>query len=418
MGLWYSKDIDMSLTAYADAYHTGCQDTRCSTSGSTQFLGDKLVSWSSKNQKSTTISSTEAELLPLSWMVSYWSRLDALPKDEEIKSFLKRNLVNSEVNQFTTMMFIVLIQMHQPRENFLLSFINRSLFGKTTSLDKLLSPEHKSFLGRLKVRREAPLPPQLTTVLVSPEEPTRKSKRVKRPAKKSTKSPTGGVVIRETPEMSSFWNGSGTFTKTAPSDAKIKPSVTNERTGVKPGVLDVTEEVSTKSEPESWVKDEDDNNNEQDTRSEERSDSEHETDENESGSESDQEENEEEIGDDKEEKEDEFVKTPSNNSDDEDEIKITDKAEGDEDKEMDYTTSQLYDDVDIRLNKLVQADDETVQKEGTDAEMINKTDVPVTSFSHSFDLATKFLNFADIPTTKAKIISPMDVPVYHEVPSG
>ncbi|GJV70177.1 retrovirus-related pol polyprotein from transposon TNT 1-94 [Tanacetum coccineum] len=28
MGLWYSKDTDMSLTAYADADHTRCQDTR------------------------------------------------------------------------------------------------------------------------------------------------------------------------------------------------------------------------------------------------------------------------------------------------------------------------------------------------------------------------------------------------------
>ncbi|GKC56513.1 retrovirus-related pol polyprotein from transposon TNT 1-94, partial [Tanacetum coccineum] len=28
MGLWYSKDIDMSLTAYVNADHTGCQDTR------------------------------------------------------------------------------------------------------------------------------------------------------------------------------------------------------------------------------------------------------------------------------------------------------------------------------------------------------------------------------------------------------
>ncbi|GKC37299.1 retrovirus-related pol polyprotein from transposon TNT 1-94 [Tanacetum coccineum] len=58
MGLWYSKDIDMSLTAYADADHAGCQDTRRITSGSAQFLGDKLVSWSSKKQKSTAISST------------------------------------------------------------------------------------------------------------------------------------------------------------------------------------------------------------------------------------------------------------------------------------------------------------------------------------------------------------------------
>ncbi|GJY69471.1 hypothetical protein Tco_0472453, partial [Tanacetum coccineum] len=35
--------------------HVGCQDTRRSTSGSAQFLGDKLVSWSSKKQKSTDI---------------------------------------------------------------------------------------------------------------------------------------------------------------------------------------------------------------------------------------------------------------------------------------------------------------------------------------------------------------------------
>nr|GEW57068.1 integrase, catalytic region, zinc finger, CCHC-type, peptidase aspartic, catalytic [Tanacetum cinerariifolium] len=108
-------------------------------------------------------------------------------------------------------------------------------------------------------------------------------------------------------------SGSGTVTKTAPSVAKIKPSVTNEETGVKPGVLDVTEEESSESEEESWGNDEDDSNKEQDSRnegsdeendsdddntqsnSEKGSDSEHETDENESNSESDQEENEEEI---------------------------------------------------------------------------------------------------------------------------
>ncbi|GJX75736.1 retrovirus-related pol polyprotein from transposon TNT 1-94 [Tanacetum coccineum] len=56
MGLWYSKDTGMSMTAYADADHAGCQDTRRSTSGSAQFLGDKLVSWSLKKQKCTAIS--------------------------------------------------------------------------------------------------------------------------------------------------------------------------------------------------------------------------------------------------------------------------------------------------------------------------------------------------------------------------
>ncbi|GKB06017.1 hypothetical protein Tco_0834250 [Tanacetum coccineum] len=56
----------MALTAYADADHAGCQDTRRSTSGSAQFLGDKLVSWSSKKQTSTSISSTEAEYIAMS----------------------------------------------------------------------------------------------------------------------------------------------------------------------------------------------------------------------------------------------------------------------------------------------------------------------------------------------------------------
>nr|GEZ64256.1 hypothetical protein [Tanacetum cinerariifolium] len=136
----------------------------------------------------------------------------------------------------------------------------------------------------------------------------------------------------------------------------------------------------------------------------------------------------------------EFVRTPSNNSD-EDETKITDKAEGDE--EMDYTTSQLYDDVDIRLNEPVDTDKGFVEEEGTDATMTNvqqrnenlkilqviedahvtlftvpqKTKVPVTSSSHLSDLAAKFLNFSDIPHTDDEIISLIDVHVHHEVPS-
>ncbi|GJS94951.1 integrase, catalytic region, zinc finger, CCHC-type containing protein [Tanacetum coccineum] len=65
-GLWYPKDSFIALTAYEDADHAGCQDTRQSTFGSMQLLGDKLVSWSSKRQKSAAISSTEAEYIALS----------------------------------------------------------------------------------------------------------------------------------------------------------------------------------------------------------------------------------------------------------------------------------------------------------------------------------------------------------------
>nr|GEZ70369.1 integrase, catalytic region, zinc finger, CCHC-type, peptidase aspartic, catalytic [Tanacetum cinerariifolium] len=65
-GLWYPKDSSVALTTFADADHAGCQDTRRSTSGSLQFLGKRLITWSSKRQKSAEISSTEAEYIALS----------------------------------------------------------------------------------------------------------------------------------------------------------------------------------------------------------------------------------------------------------------------------------------------------------------------------------------------------------------
>nr|GEV24928.1 retrovirus-related Pol polyprotein from transposon TNT 1-94 [Tanacetum cinerariifolium] len=65
-GLWYPKDSSIALTAFVDADHAGCQDTRRSTSSSMQFLRDRLVSWSSKRQKSVVISSTKAEYIALS----------------------------------------------------------------------------------------------------------------------------------------------------------------------------------------------------------------------------------------------------------------------------------------------------------------------------------------------------------------
>ncbi|GJT16350.1 hypothetical protein Tco_0875056 [Tanacetum coccineum] len=42
MGLWYLKDTGLDLTAFADADHAGCPDTRRSASGSAQFLREKL----------------------------------------------------------------------------------------------------------------------------------------------------------------------------------------------------------------------------------------------------------------------------------------------------------------------------------------------------------------------------------------
>ncbi|GKD68374.1 hypothetical protein Tco_1322464 [Tanacetum coccineum] len=65
MGLWYSKDSGFELTAFSDADHAGCLNTRKSTYRGIQFLGDKLVSWMSKKQDCTATSSAKAEYVAL-----------------------------------------------------------------------------------------------------------------------------------------------------------------------------------------------------------------------------------------------------------------------------------------------------------------------------------------------------------------
>ncbi|GJV84431.1 hypothetical protein Tco_1524329 [Tanacetum coccineum] len=66
MGLWYTKDSGFELTGFSDADYAGCKDTFKSTSGGAQFLGEKLVSWSSKKQDCMALSTTKAEYVSLS----------------------------------------------------------------------------------------------------------------------------------------------------------------------------------------------------------------------------------------------------------------------------------------------------------------------------------------------------------------
>nr|GEW10661.1 hypothetical protein [Tanacetum cinerariifolium] len=58
-------DLQFAICIVPDADHAGCQDTRRSTSGSLQFLGERLIRWSSKRNKSAAISNTEAEYIAL-----------------------------------------------------------------------------------------------------------------------------------------------------------------------------------------------------------------------------------------------------------------------------------------------------------------------------------------------------------------
>ncbi|GJU20882.1 hypothetical protein Tco_1154224 [Tanacetum coccineum] len=62
----FKEDSGFKLTGFSDADYAGCKDTFKSTSGGAQFLGEKLVRWSSKKQDCTALSTMEAEYVSLS----------------------------------------------------------------------------------------------------------------------------------------------------------------------------------------------------------------------------------------------------------------------------------------------------------------------------------------------------------------
>ena len=63
LGLWYPRESDFNLIGYSDADFSGCKVDRQSTSGGCQFLGDRLVSWSSKKQKLISTLTAKAEYI-------------------------------------------------------------------------------------------------------------------------------------------------------------------------------------------------------------------------------------------------------------------------------------------------------------------------------------------------------------------
>ncbi|GJT64636.1 hypothetical protein Tco_1016116 [Tanacetum coccineum] len=296
-----------------------------------------------------------------------------------------------------------------------------SITAQQTKLDLELVPKGiqtrqeeniQAYFGSLQ-RYLLDLPKSTGDLVPVDEEPVIKGKRVKKSIKKSTTKPATGIVIREPPvetkskrkEKVDVNHGKGIdlLSEVALTEEahmkEITPTVTMNELVIN-RVPDVTKDNSTESESESWGNDEDNNNNEQESSNE--------------------------------------------GNDDNLESESDDVIKSDEEKGMDDNTYQIDDDVDARLKDPTQTDKEVVQGEGADAEMndaqqgnenlettqeqvvedahvtistvTKKTEVPVTSSSRSFDLASKFLNFSDIPHTDAGILSPLDIHVHHEVP--
>ena len=63
LGLWYPKKSSLELIGFSDAVYAGSKTDKKSTSGTCQFLGHILVSWSSKKKNYVTLSTAEAEYI-------------------------------------------------------------------------------------------------------------------------------------------------------------------------------------------------------------------------------------------------------------------------------------------------------------------------------------------------------------------
>ncbi|GJR42863.1 hypothetical protein Tco_1310966 [Tanacetum coccineum] len=404
MGLWYSKDYYIALTAFTDADHAGCQDTRRSTFGNffTKALGreqlDFLINKLGMRSVSPEMLKRLEEICP------------RLPNQEfvvdpsfdlEIISFIKELGYIGDIDSVNK---VYTDHMHQPWRIYV-AVINRCLCGKTTD-NRDSKKQEKIYNPRFTKTERSKGIELLSEAAILEEAQLQKAiKRIKR----ETKIHQAGGLSK----------GASLEPKVL-DEQKSKSTNTSEGTRLKPGVPNVSKDNSSKSEYESWGDSDDDDDDQQgnDERTESNNDKDvyiNKTD---------------------KEEEDRFVHTPNDY--------VPTDDENIDDEEYDRINKEMYSDVNVELKDIelegkgkddkemtdvghVDAEHENVNQEVvgdqvkdvdqatvTAAPATKKIEVPLPISSMSSDYATKFLNFDNIPSAKIGIISMMDIKVQHE----
>nr|GEV26120.1 hypothetical protein [Tanacetum cinerariifolium] len=163
MGLWYSKDTSMSLTAYADADHAGCKDTRRTVTPPLPLNNrhSHCHPMPQHHYDTTTIITTANTTKGALVLLSHHQIMDTIkaqqkalddelvapanhpPFEEEVISFIRDLGHTGEIKMLS---IVNVNHMHQPWRSFT-AIVNKCLSGKTTTLESLRLSRAQIHLG-------------------------------------------------------------------------------------------------------------------------------------------------------------------------------------------------------------------------------------------------------------------------------